>query len=88
MNGPREVRTGIYFLCKERRVIYVGQSRNILSRIDQHAESKDFDSVLIMHTPPDLLDEVEQYWIERIKPKLNGEPKIEAREQSDLDQAI
>ena len=68
----REIRTGIYFLCKGQEVVYVGQSRNVLQRLYAHDRSKDFDSVLMMPIPEELLNEIEQHWIERIKPKLKG----------------
>lgn len=35
---------GVYFLFKGDDVVYVGQSKNILRRVGDHTETKDFDS--------------------------------------------
>jgi hypothetical protein len=87
---PREIRTidglldmsfvinppsGIYFLCKSNRVVYVGQSTNICSRIIQHMVSKKFDRVFMLPCPRRSLNSIEAFFINRIKPELNkGSP--------------
>jgi hypothetical protein len=71
MNEFRQIRSGIYFLCKDKKVVYIGQSRDVLARVNGHIGLKEFDSVMSMLVPEGLLDEAEQYWIKRIKPDLN-----------------
>ena len=66
-----EIRSGIYFLCQDSKVVYIGQSLDVATRVNVHAKSKEFDSVTAMLVPQELLDETEKYWIEHIKPKLN-----------------
>jgi hypothetical protein len=68
-----EIKEGIYFLCKAKEVVYVGQAWNVYKRVNEHGPLKDFDSVFAIPVPTELLDEVERYWIDRIKPKLNSE---------------
>jgi excinuclease UvrABC nuclease subunit len=67
----REIRSGIYFLCKDNKVVYIGQSKDVTNRVNGHIGFKEFDSVTAMLVPEGLLDEVEKYWIKRIKPELN-----------------
>ena len=70
-NEFNEIRSGIYFLCQDKKVVYIGQSKDVTTRVNAHTNSKEFDSVTAMLVPEELLDEVEQYWIKRVKPKLN-----------------
>jgi predicted GIY-YIG superfamily endonuclease len=71
MNEFHEIRSGIYFLCQDNKVVYIGQSKDVTTRVNGHVGSKEFDSVTAMLVPEELLDEVEQYWIKRVKPELN-----------------
>jgi predicted GIY-YIG superfamily endonuclease len=70
-NEFNEIRSGIYFLCQDKKVVYIGQSKDVATRVAAHTSSKEFDSVTAMLVPEELLDETEQYWIKRIKPNLN-----------------
>jgi hypothetical protein len=81
----REMRMGVYFLCKDQEVVYVGQSGDVLRRIDEHGDSKDFDSVLLISVPEHLLSEAEQYWIERIKPRLNAAYRTKPKAENELE---
>ena len=40
---------GVYFLIKEGKVVYVGESKKIINRIEQH-EGKDFDDLKVIST--------------------------------------
>jgi len=68
---------GIYFLIKDDRVVYVGQSRsNMLQRIAQHTHDKDFDAVAV-HAVPERygltdLDELEAAYIYELTPPYNA----------------
>jgi len=50
----------------------VGQSINIFSRIAQHSNEKDFDSIAYITCKKDMLDKLESLYIHAISPKLNG----------------
>lgn len=63
---------GIYFLWKNKSIVYVGQSTAIASRVGQHAQSKDFDFYSFVPCCREALDFLESYHIHRIKPVLNG----------------
>ena len=55
-------------------MVYIGQTKNIKSRLQAHKEdrSKVFDNVrFIDGVPVDLLDAVEAYYINKVKPKYN-----------------
>lgn len=64
--------TGVYFLVKGERVIYVGQSVNILSRVSQHRKSKDFDRLAFVPCAKDDLDVLESLYIHALRPESNG----------------
>lgn len=63
--------TGIYFLCSEGAVVYVGQSANVISRIGAHFGKKTFDFAFLMRIPKSDLDFVEEAFIKGLKPKYN-----------------
>lgn len=64
----------IYFLCKEKKIQYIGQSVTLRSRIKQHIDDgwKDFDEVFFMLCPVARLTELEGLLIKRYKPPLNS----------------
>lgn len=63
----------VYKLLQDRKVVYVGQSTNIFSRIYQHQmdKSKVFDSVETIECLKCNIDEMEFAYICRFSPKLN-----------------
>lgn len=64
----------VYFLVREGRVVYVGQTRvGWPARIEQHAAdpNKDFDDVWFIRCPMESLDEVEGRYIREIRPEYN-----------------
>jgi excinuclease UvrABC nuclease subunit len=63
--------SGVYFLCRGTSIVYVGKSKNIAHRIAQHIGSKDFNTVMVMRVPEELLGVIEMSWIRKLKPKLN-----------------
>lgn len=65
--------TGIYFLIHEGVVVYVGQSRNIRSRIGQHISegAKVFDSIAHVPCAASALAGLETKYIEKLMPKYN-----------------
>lgn len=64
---------GIYFLCKEKEVVYVGQSVNIPSRVTTHRNEgqKIFNRVYFLRCPEHELDRLEAQFIKTLKPRLN-----------------
>jgi hypothetical protein len=70
--------TGVYFLCKEDEVVYVGQSINPATRISTHNQDaqKDFDRVYLMPVPESELNDVEGSFIHHLQPSQQGGVKI------------
>jgi hypothetical protein len=64
---------GVYFLILDSKVVYVGQSVNIPSRISQHRQDKgkEFDKYHYIECDERDLDEVEQFYIRKFKPSQN-----------------
>ncbi len=66
-------RTGIYFLCHDGELVYVGQSVDVANRVANHRSSRrDFDSVFFLPWPGDDLDRIEGALIRALRPALNG----------------
>jgi len=65
--------SGIYFLCLEDSVVYVGQSEKILQRAITHLNGKEFDRILYIPIPDDGQDlmSIEGAFIRTLKPKYN-----------------
>jgi len=84
MAVPFEVTCGVYFLLRGRRVVYVGQSINILARIATHAASEDkrgrWDAWAYVPCEARRLDAVEGEYIRRFRPPLNKVGKLSAND--------
>lgn len=65
-------RAGVYHLVRDGRVLYVGQSRNLLSRIGCH-EWQNFDEARLFHCNESELHDLEELHIARLQPPLNRE---------------
>lgn len=61
----------IYALLKMGVVVYVGQSSNLLSRLAQHAKTKDFDSFWSTDAPREEMSAIEARYIVALNPRLN-----------------
>lgn len=66
-----EQASGVYFLIRQGRIVYVGQAVNVYVRISQHTEKR-FDSYAYLPCPVDMLDKVESLYIHLLRPELNG----------------
>lgn len=66
------MRTGIYFLCRDGALIYIGQSVNAASRISDHYRKYEFETVLFLPWPADDLNRIEAALIRALRPPLNG----------------
>lgn len=62
---------GIYFLCAGDELKYIGQAKNIGSRIREHRPDKDFDSVFFINCHSNFLNQVETALIRFFKPCHN-----------------
>jgi len=63
---------GIYFLIKNKEIVYVGKSTNIRSRIVNHYFSKkDFDRISVIELDKSRLDSYEKHYIKSLRPKFN-----------------
>jgi hypothetical protein len=63
--------SGVYFLVKAGRVIYVGQSTNVFARLSAHA-AKDWDRMAYVPCDAVMLDRLESLYIHTLNPPLNG----------------
>lgn len=61
---------GIYFLIKNKKVIYIGQTKNWARRLYEH-KKKGFDSTRFMVCDKSKLRDYEVRWIRKFKPELN-----------------
>jgi hypothetical protein len=61
---------GVYFLVRDDKTVYVGESVSILSRVNQHRD-KDFNRVFYIQAGEDRHD-IEEYFIGKLKPEYNG----------------
>ena len=69
---PVSTACGVYFLIYEKKVVYVGQSTNVFSRIFTHVQTKKFDSYVYIPCEKDTLDKLESLYIHLLSPPLNG----------------
>jgi hypothetical protein len=67
---PWQTASGVYFLVDGDRVVYVGQSVNIYSRIPYHHDKK-FDKYVYIPCDPSQLNVLESLYIHLLQPKLN-----------------
>ena len=64
--------SGVYFLISDQKIVYIGQSLCIFSRIDQHKKVKRFDRFAYIPCEKTLLDSLESLYIHCLRPPLNG----------------
>lgn len=65
---------GVYFLYKENKVIYVGQSNNVTNNVVEHIGEFDFtDYGYIVVSDGEDLKNVEAFFIHKFKPVHNPE---------------
>lgn len=78
--------TGVYFLLRGPMVVYVGQSVNVMSRVANHVEDKEFDAVHILPVIASELDAVEGAFIRHFRPVLNKTkgPVVEGVNDNDV----
>lgn len=60
----------VYFLCLSGKIVYVGQTVNLLQRVRSHGD-KVFDSVFFVSVEKDQLLKTEAKYIRQLKPPYN-----------------
>lgn len=69
-----ENKSGIYFLYKDSKIVYIGQSIRLKRRVQNHLSIgiKDFDDCSVEYLPEERLLEEERKLINFYSPKYNG----------------
>jgi hypothetical protein len=63
--------SAVYFLIKDGRVAYVGQSINVHQRLDEHRKKKSYDRFFILPCEPVHLRALEAFYINEFRPEDN-----------------
>jgi len=64
--------SGVYFLIYRDKVVYVGQSVDVGSRVRQHVGMKEFDKYAYIPCPQAMLIKLESLYIHVLRPPYNG----------------
>lgn len=72
---PYEYLDGVYFLISRKKIVYIGQTYNVVSRISHHTD-KVFDSFRLITCDSAKRLEYERRWIKKFKPKYNRNVKF------------
>jgi hypothetical protein len=62
---------GVYFLIRESRILYVGQSSNIEVRLATHNRRFVYDRAAVIPCAPEMLDVLESHYIHLFQPEGN-----------------
>lgn len=75
---------GVYFLCRQGQVVYVGQSVDVLSRVGQHRidKTKTFDTAFFVPCRQCDLNTLERELIDRLMPEYNADPATRAKRRA------
>jgi len=79
----RKVNYCIYFLIKEGKVIYIGQTKDLKTRLHGH-KSKKYDSVRYIVCKPDMLNHYETRWIKKFLPVYNKDMRGRVGRDKDI----
>ena len=78
----------VYCLIEKNKIVYIGQTTNVVSRIKQHIKegTKDFDSWNVVKKVPygvtaDELLDYEKYYIKLFNPKYNKQHNKDAKKK-------
>lgn len=71
--GPGENRPGVYFLIRQNKIVYVGQSRDVYSRVQSHRAERriEFDRFKFLDVAVADLNTVERFYIAKFDPEYN-----------------
>ena len=70
-NASYLLHPGVYVLRWQGRVMYVGQSIEVFSRLGQHSRRIMYDEVFFVRCEKGELNSIEQELIDKLKPELN-----------------
>ena len=76
-------RPGVYFLSKEKKVIYIGKSVDVFNRPFNHKPYKDFDTVKVFEAATEWIDYLESAFVGKYRPSENGRQHKEKATSSD-----
>lgn len=62
---------GIYFLIRENKIVYVGQSKSVVARLLSHYKYKNFDRFYYCKVNESELNDYETYYILKFAPEEN-----------------
>jgi len=64
---------GVYFLIQSKEIVYIGQTTNILRRINSHIRKRKFhfDRYAFISLPKESLEATEKLYIKKFRPKYN-----------------
>lgn len=79
---------GVYFLIKNGRVSYVGQSVNVYARLAVYKKDVDFDKFCYIHCPKQQLNLLESIYIHLLRPPMNKEDKKKRHAPMTMDQIL
>ena len=68
---PWNTLVGIYFLIKDKEIVYIGQSTNVYRRLTAHTD-KHFSGYVVIPCETHELDILESLYIHCLQPKYNG----------------
>lgn len=73
----------LYFLIDKRKVVYIGRTKNIGTRIDKHRLNKKFNHVRFIECDICLLSHYENRWITKFNPiyNINGKRSKGTKEE-------
>lgn len=67
---------GVYFLLDNNKIVYIGKSTNIISRVSEHAKKgRSFSHYYAIPCSPDSVNDLEKEMIRRFMPEQNKEHK-------------
>lgn len=67
---------GVYFLMQGDEIVYVGQSRDIYSRISHHLRNITCDKITAIPCPEEKLNSLELLYIRKFSPRYNVMGKV------------
>lgn len=62
---------GVYFLIRQGKIVYVGQSVSVATRVQTHKSFFEFDKVCVIRVPQNELTRVEKHYIQKFRPMHN-----------------
>jgi predicted DNA-binding transcriptional regulator AlpA len=75
---------GVYFLENQGEIVYIGQSINVASRVNQHIggfRPKTFDHVRVLPCEREELNNWEGFFIRLLEPRLNGRSESQPKSE-------